>query len=127
MAVDTHQSASQSTDEPEKTLWLIRWLKDGMFWQGIVVQAVGSLFAALIILIIAVFAGVVSYTPAIQRLVLYIACTLIFFTIYTALFAALYALLTRRWQLRRIVKAIVLILIIICSSLSLITVYNFQY
>jgi hypothetical protein len=54
----------------EKIWWLRRWLKNEMFWQGIVVQTLGTLAAAVIIAIVAIIVGV-GYTPAIRYYVIY--------------------------------------------------------
>jgi hypothetical protein len=38
--------------------WLARWLKSEMFWQGIAVQTLGTLGAALIVALLAIFTGI---------------------------------------------------------------------
>jgi threonine/homoserine/homoserine lactone efflux protein len=63
-----------STDEaverqPEQTWWVRRWLKNELFWQGIVVQTLGTLAAAVIIALVAILTGV-GYTPAVRYWVL---------------------------------------------------------
>lgn len=56
----------QSTDQSEKpTRWLQRWLKSDEFWQGIAIQTIGTLAAALILALVAIFTGV-GYTAAIR-------------------------------------------------------------
>jgi hypothetical protein len=64
-------SDDQSAEpQAKQTWWLTRWLKDDKFWEGIAVQTLGTLTAAAIIAIIAIFAGL-GYTPAIRYFVIY--------------------------------------------------------
>jgi hypothetical protein len=87
--VSTDQAVQDQTAEeqamgedqaPEKQAswdwWLRRWLKSEGFWQGIVIQTVGTLAAALIIALIAIFVGV-GYTAAIRHFVIAGLATLI--------------------------------------------------
>jgi hypothetical protein len=75
-------------DQARPKPWPLRWAKSEEFWQGIATQTIGSLFAALIILIVAVFAGV-GYTPAIRFYVVYSICLLVILVLTVALITAL--------------------------------------
>jgi len=55
---------------PRQDTWVTRWLKSESFWQGIVIQTLGTLGAAVIIALVAIFSGV-GYTPAIRYFVVF--------------------------------------------------------
>ena len=55
---------------PGRDWWLTRWLKSESFWQGIVIQTLGTLAAATIVALIAIFSGV-GYPPAIRYFVIF--------------------------------------------------------
>jgi hypothetical protein len=55
--------------QEKSTWWLTRWLKSEAFWQGIAVQTLGTLAAAIIIALVAILLGI-GYTPAVRYFVL---------------------------------------------------------
>ena len=58
--------------------WPRRWARREPFWQGIAIQAIGTLISAFIILVFAVIAGV-GYDPATRALVLNITLMILLF------------------------------------------------
>ena len=75
--------------------WLRRWLGSEAFWQNVAIQTVGTLAAAIIIGIIAVFTGG-AYTPAIRYYVLFGLVILV----QMILFVGLVALALNLWNRR---------------------------
>jgi hypothetical protein len=57
-------------DDDDGVPWWIRWLENGAFWESVATQTIGTLIAAGIIALVAIFAGV-GYTPAIRYFVAY--------------------------------------------------------
>jgi hypothetical protein len=57
--------------EPESsTWWLARWVRSETFWQGIAAQTLGTLAAAVILAMVAIFIGI-GYTPAVRYFVIF--------------------------------------------------------
>jgi hypothetical protein len=56
--------------KPKQSWWVRRWLKDETFWQGIVVQTMGTLTAAVIIALVAIFIRI-GDTSAVRYFVIY--------------------------------------------------------
>jgi hypothetical protein len=50
--------------------WAFRWAKSEQFWQGIVIQTLGTPAAATIVALAAIFVGV-GYPPAVRYFVIY--------------------------------------------------------
>jgi hypothetical protein len=62
---------------PRRTTgWVGQWLRSEEFWQGITIQTVGTILAAIILAFVAVMTGV-GYTPAIRYYVILGIITLI--------------------------------------------------
>lgn len=55
--------------EQKRPSWLRRWYRSETFWQGIAVQTIGTLIAASIIALVAIFVGI-GYTPAVRYYVI---------------------------------------------------------
>jgi hypothetical protein len=83
--------------------WAIRWLKSESFWQGIAIQTLSTLIAALVVALVAILAGV-GYTAAIRYFVIYGLILLLIFVAYVTALNAISKLLVRtllhvRWRL----------------------------
>ena len=57
-------------EQERRPSWWRKWLKSEPFWQSVISQTVGTLFAAIILALVAVFSGI-GYTPAIRYFVAY--------------------------------------------------------
>ena len=75
----------------------IRWLKSESFWQGIAIQTLGTLIAALVVALVAILAGV-GYTAAIRYFVVVGLILLIAFIAYVAALDVISKLLVRKLQ-----------------------------
>ena len=79
MGDDTHMSETQ----PEPRLWAVRWMKSEEFWHGIAIQTLGTLIAAVIVALVAIFIGV-GYDPSVRYYVIYGLIVLLGFAIVAA-------------------------------------------